>query len=548
MNFFPVPYPDEILYSTLARYCMRSGNVKDIYNFEDLFGTKNSLAVMELPTQLGALIDNMPLNTKYSVEYFIYKHTLFPFYAAFLPEERAYEVLQSMRSSKNSLPYNKVGLLYISLNKYFRFCPKCFKEDIELYGEPYWHRLHQITGVYVCSKHQTPLHNCTDLIRGGNRRKYTAASHKNCILKNEISYSHSLIEKMFWMTTDVDLLLNNQFGFKNTEWFRSQFRFKLIEKGYAKMNNFVHQKKLRQDFVKFYGQDYLNLVQSPITENTGGWLLDLVERNSRVTFAARYLLLARFLDINVKDLFTKSLGISDDHSNYINDYQKLWDKRLKELNMSGLSIREISDILKSSRNTIRKSLDRLEIEPNYKYSTGGKYHNIKYTDTEDFKIKREINRKEWVDLHTKNKSKSSNQIRKNNYALYNWLRKYDREWFDKNYRRTKRVTNSIDWNIRDAELLPKVVKVVKEMEVDKPERITWLTIGSKLGINGWFYKGKEKLPLTKAYVEPKIESLNEYRIRKIKWGIKELEKQGRNITLWNLSEISGVKPKYMKNC
>lgn len=66
VNFFPTPYPGEILYSTLARYCMRSGNIKEIHNFEDLFGTRNCIAVMELSTQLDALIENMPVGKIYS--------------------------------------------------------------------------------------------------------------------------------------------------------------------------------------------------------------------------------------------------------------------------------------------------------------------------------------------------------------------------------------------------------------------------------------------------------------------------------------------------
>ena len=59
-------------------------------------------------------------------------------------------------------------------------------------------------------------------------------------------------------------------------------------------------------------------------------------------------------------------------------------------------------------------------------------------------------------------------------------------------------------------------------------------------------KRKEKLPLTKAYIESELESLEEYHIRKIKWAIEELERQGKEITLWNLIETAGVKPKYMK--
>jgi len=145
------------------------------------------------------------------------------------------------------------------------------------------------------------------------------------------------------------------------------------------------------------------------------------------------------------------------------------------------------------------------------------------------------------------KNKSSNQIRKDNDGVYAWLKKYDSEWMEENYRRIKTVVNTVDWDKRDAELLPKVKKVIKEMKEGKPERITWTTIGSKLGISGWLSKRKEKIPLTKAYIEPELESLEEFHIRKIKWGIEELERQGKEMTLWNLAETARVKPKYMKN-
>ena len=78
MNFLPTPYPDEILYSTLARYSVRSGNVKEIHNFDDLFGKRNCIATVELPTQLDALIVNMPINAKYTAEKFYIQKYLIP--------------------------------------------------------------------------------------------------------------------------------------------------------------------------------------------------------------------------------------------------------------------------------------------------------------------------------------------------------------------------------------------------------------------------------------------------------------------------------------
>ena len=155
-------------------------------------------------------------------------------------------------------------------------------------------------------------------------------------------------------------------------------------------------------------------------------------------------------------------------------------------------------------------------------------------------------KKKWLQLHAQHADISSNQIRRNNDGLYTWLKKYDSEWLEQNYRRIQTVVNTVDWAKRDAELLPKVKEVIKEMKEGKPERITWTTIGSKLGISGWLSKKKEKLPLTKAYIESVVESMEEFHIRKIKWAIEELERQGKQITLWNLAETAGVKPKYMK--
>ena len=548
MNFFPTPYPDEILYSTLARYCIRSGNIKEIHNFEDLFGTRNCIAVMELSTQLDALIENMPVGTKYTAEYFIYKHTLFPYLAAFIPRDRAEKIIETMKNGEGAVSYMRIGLISnsINLNKYFRFCPECFKEDIERFGEPYWHRSHQVTGVFVCLKHKIPLCDSTELIRAGNRQRFISASCKNCIVEKEISYSNYLMKKMLWMAGDVEILLNNQFGFKKTEWFRNQFRVKLIEKGYARMNNYIHQKKLKQDFVDFYGHEYLALVQSPVSVNSGGWLPDMVRNNDRTTYSIRYLLLARFLGIPVADLFNTKLGSNDEDENNIDAYQELWDQRLIELTQSGLSIREISDILKSSTKTIRKAIDRLEIEEFWKFNGGGKYLHSKFTDTEEFRMKRERLREKWLELHAQYPNKSSSQIRKNNDGVYAWLKRYDSEWMEENYRRIKTVVNTVDWDKRDVELLPKVKEVIKEMKEGKPERITWSTIGGKLGISGWLSKRKEKLPLTKAYIDSELESLEEFHIRKIKWGIGEIDRQGKEMTLWNLAETAGVKPRYME--
>ena len=85
MHFFPTPYPDEILYSVLARYSVRCGITSHQTIMESIFGKRSSRAVMELPFNLNALISNLPVNCPYTADDLIYNHTLYPFFTAFLP-------------------------------------------------------------------------------------------------------------------------------------------------------------------------------------------------------------------------------------------------------------------------------------------------------------------------------------------------------------------------------------------------------------------------------------------------------------------------------
>lgn len=42
---------------------------------------------------------------------------------------------------------------------HFRVCPFCVRVDREQFGEPYWHRIHQVPGVLACPHHSVYLEN-----------------------------------------------------------------------------------------------------------------------------------------------------------------------------------------------------------------------------------------------------------------------------------------------------------------------------------------------------------------------------------------------------
>ncbi|MBB2184629.1 TniQ family protein [Lachnospiraceae bacterium MD1] len=157
---------------------------------------------------------------QYTSDYFVHKHTLFPYIASFLPEDRAREISALMKDGQVSLIYNKSGLISscsINQNRQFRYCPECMKEDIQNFGEMYWHRLHQITEVLICPKHKVPLQNSRVLMRGAYRQSFIAADEENCISNEAIGFSPDAIEKLFMIAEDVQQVLTREFTYQNID-------------------------------------------------------------------------------------------------------------------------------------------------------------------------------------------------------------------------------------------------------------------------------------------------------------------------------------------
>jgi hypothetical protein len=174
VSFFPKPYPDELLYSVISRYHIRSGNISPKITLQELFNCQTTIATADLPSNLNALIENIEFVSNYRVEDLIYKHTLYPFYNVFMPPDRANQIKESMVAKTGGDIHTRTGIMASSVNtpKYFRFCPKCIEEDLQNYGELYWHRLHQIPGVLVCPAHGEILQHSTISWQGFNKHEY----------------------------------------------------------------------------------------------------------------------------------------------------------------------------------------------------------------------------------------------------------------------------------------------------------------------------------------------------------------------------------------
>lgn len=144
----PNQLPDELFFSRIARYVALSGiSTSDLQ--QQLFNNSR-ISIHPLIPPLG----NNGVNTYSESLDARYQQTLGPLFQAGLPAGN--NTIKSIMASNNAsmlsrfwkLP-NQEGQQKHSLKS----CAKCFFEDINEHGIPYWHRSHQIPNVFACHLH-----------------------------------------------------------------------------------------------------------------------------------------------------------------------------------------------------------------------------------------------------------------------------------------------------------------------------------------------------------------------------------------------------------
>jgi hypothetical protein len=164
---FPVPYPDELLYSVVARAGVHFGITSPKQLLDAVFGDRKVVATVDLPSHIGAISKQYPESLGFTAETLIYKHTLFPLYAPFIPEERRLATLDWMTLRAKGAVHVGLGVTTsrIGQPEHLRVCRLCLEEQLSEHGELYWARQWQIPGCSHCLKHgdlcdtQYKLHN-----------------------------------------------------------------------------------------------------------------------------------------------------------------------------------------------------------------------------------------------------------------------------------------------------------------------------------------------------------------------------------------------------
>ena len=335
INYFPTAYPDELLYSRLARYYTKSGYMAYTFAAEELFESKTVRPDMDFINSYTS--DAIRAITKnISMEAVIEKHTMFPCYGRFLPRERrqkAFQALVSMMGNYYNLlpiPQSKNGKV-----RCLRYCPVCAANDREQYGEAYWHRIHQLIGIHVCPVHRCYLMDSRVMISGKATPSLKTA--EEMITQSE-SYAFS----------------DNEIEIRVAVYMAEVFQAEVDMDSCVRVGDFLHSKMANTRYRSVRGEQrnirlfhadfkehYSDLAQNWFKEL---WQIQKVLTNDRVNIY-EICLMAMFLGITTPELVNMELPKKTQ--------QQLFDEKVYRLHEQGLKYPAIAKALSAPYATVK---------------------------------------------------------------------------------------------------------------------------------------------------------------------------------------------------
>lgn len=607
MHFFTDPYKDELIYSAIARYHYYTGNINYKDTIEELFGKRSIIPSLEIGSNFDVLAKN--LGNRYTADKIINKHTLFPFYSPFLPKNRKKELLREIKNKDGNGIYAKIGIIAGSIcrKKGIYYCPCCANKEIEEYGEPFIHREHQLQGVCICPHDGTELRRYTADKSNSSRIEFIRLDKELLDLKNITLIDNRYFDKLFKISRDAYYLLQINLQNVSKDKVLNKYRNILYSKGLTTSSKRIKQRDLYEEFISFYGKDFLKKMESSIdNDDEYNWLRVITRDLKRTVHPIRHLLFINFLEEDIVEFFkdinkefdpfgegpwmclnsaadhykqrvVTDLKITEDYKTRvpvgtftcecgfvysrkgpdktvqdkykvgrIKNFGPVWENKLKgylEENKYGL--REIARLMHCDPKTILK-FDRV-LKINYFNSCSKTIENNKKIIRHD---ETEVYKGNILKIIKENPTLSRTKIRELCKKEYVYIYRRDKKWLlDILPHKIKKDNNGnkVDWNKRDEEILILVKKKYEELlNGEVPVRITVSSIGKSAEILAVLEKNLHKLPETEKFLKEIIETVEEFQIRRCKKIIDDKLKNQEEIKLWKLQRIAGIRTKDFK--
>jgi len=582
--FFTNPYPNELIYSAIARYHFYSGNIDCKDTLEELFDNRSVIPSIGMGSYFSVLAEK--LGAQYSIESLLANHTIYPYYASFLSKQRQQEILNDVKEDGKAL-YTRLGMVAgsICIKNGIYYCAICARSDTEQYGEPYIHREHQLQGIDYCPHHEVLLRKYP--VIKDSRIEYIRfeLNHMNLSELYEID-PHK--EMSVYLAKQAYKLLHLPLHSLSREDIISKYKALLRKHKLITASNRVRQHELYQAFKITFSRDFLKCYQSELSEEDEyNWLKVLTRNMKRHVHPFRHLLFLYFLKHDIEELvvLTKDFGafgkgpfpcLNKAASHYkqviiqkvevTRDYKSknligtftcscgfiyarkqttdmfeigrvkafggVWIEKLKTLAQEKLSIRAMAKILGVDSKTIKRYLSRsVELK-----QTASHEHSV---------IKLSQYKKELLNEIRQNPGLSRTELREKFPKQYMYLYRNEKSYLESmlpKVQRQNKPPTTVNWSKRDQQYVQRIKRLyLKLIQEPKPIRITKSVLGRRLGILANLERHLDKLPKTNKLLHDITESVQEFQLRRCYKIIDELLKQNSTIDLWRIQGVAAIK-------
>lgn len=485
---FPTPYPNELIYSTIARAGTHHAITSPKQLLDEIFANRKVIATIDLPNHLLCILKHLPQN--YTLEKLVYEHTLFPLYALFSPENTRLRCLQWMGIQSKGSIHLALGVAASKVKQVstLRYCSQCLKDQYSQYGELFWSRVWQIQGANCCTEHQVKLSEFVVTTHLSGRHQFIAAN--NIINLNQpTALAHELdliVSKRIYELLQLPPTASPTFH----QW--SQFYHRIARRlGFGKGTKHIDHTQIFAAIIKIWDLNWLRQHHLDKLQSETSWLRAIF-RKHRKSFS--------YLEhIIVLETF----------------YPKDW-----------------------TWETVLSEIYQMPLNPPH---SDTQIQRAEYNDISLLTAKRN----EWGSLIQKYGIKPS---RITNAALYAWLYRNDKTWLLNNNRKFHILPapsrKKVNWSLRDWQLVKKLFKIFYESQDDlnlPRQSKNWYL--RQLPQHSTVEKNLYQLPLTYKFLNTFSEDISSYQIRRITRTAIQFRLQNQHQADWKILRKAGLSEK-----
>lgn len=588
----PAPYPDELLYSVIARYTKYIG-ASNVYPVMVNVAGRRKRSCVDLPSSLNAISERTSMVWDMSGEEIADRLTLFPYHARYVPTNCAARCLDALLSDNGTGVHAKLGIAAsrVGAPKFLRFCPACRTSDLDRYGETCWRRTHQIAGVVVCPDHGDLLIESPALMKPNRFVEFADATDYTTGIAspkdNDLNGSEAA--RALQIANRCRDLLQGPIALWPKEGLPQIYREAAVERGFFRKNATVSQAKFERAFAAFYGESLLRRLHCEFQIGSGSsWVQDMLRSRLKRNHPFYHVLIQVFLenvavDVSKKITFgsgpwkcpnpytmhdeqfsisrvsikLRSSGefvavatcgcgfrftfsrMSDADPGLpvvksVRRYGPTWEVEAKRLRQAGFSVWAIARKMHIDNSTAERFL---------KGRKSSSLHRVRPSRSEIERL-----RQRWQQLLQRVPDRSYTLARRKDKALHAKLWRWDKDWLRAQPKPRKiRVTTKsrVDWATRDRNWSEQLrIGAQKLKALGLPRRITVTTIIRASGLRMDSILRGERLPDCRAVLNEYAESsLDDSRERRLRAAVDKVRKKGWPRKDWALRYLSGLSGK-----